>query len=71
MLTDLVDQMQRGSGERYLTPSDHLDGEKPGTAQVNAGVAALVGAPDKTPRHGVHLLPDGVRPCTHSVVHRS
>lgn len=46
LLSNSVDQMQRGSGERYLTSSDHLDDEKPGTAQVNAGVAAAVGAPD-------------------------
>lgn len=46
LLSNSVDQMQRGSGERYLTKSDHLDNEKPGTAQVHAGVAAAVGAPD-------------------------
>ena len=46
LLANSVDQMQRGSGERYLTASDHLDNEKPGTAQVHAGVAAAVGAPD-------------------------
>ena len=41
-----ADQMGRGSGERYLSEADHLDNEKPGTAQVHAGVAAAVGAPD-------------------------